>query len=138
MLQNIIEGIVAMLKAESEIPVYTKPAEETTVAPYFYVSCESGTAGRVVGRRDMRSYHICIEYHPSTEESILECAQKMEQLFGILGMIDADGTPLRGTDINGKIEDSILQVKVTYAFYLLENVSETAMEAVAITTSGER
>lgn len=140
MIQNIIDGIIKAIRTEYDksFRIYTESVEQGLIEPCFSVLCLNGSNEQNVGDRNNRTYLLKIKYFPSSNEPISECLTVMDNLYGLLSIIDAGSGKIRGTNMDGEVVDGVLQFQVTYTFFLLAVNAETSMEEVEVTTNGKK
>ena len=121
MIGSIVTGIVSAIHTEfgDGYPIYTETAEQGLTEPCFSVFCISPTQKQVLGQRYFRQHLFCVNYFPSpVEESKAECYAVFERLLSILECITAGGDLIRGTNMEGRIEDDVLVFHVNYNFFV--------------------
>lgn len=138
MIDEIVNGIVAAIHAEfgDTYPIYTEHTEQGLESPCFTVFCVTPSQKQFLGRRYLRQNLFCINYFPSdTEEIRSECYSVLEKLLLILEVIGDEGEQVRGTRMNGRIEDDVLVFNINYDLFVhsVPVKPETPMDEANIT-----
>lgn len=139
MVKSILDGMIAAIrtKYDDTYGIYTESTEQVLEGPCFSVSCQKITDEQKAISRHQRVSLFLVKYVPSSEEPVAECMAVMEELYDLLSVISAGTVKLRGRELSGKREDGVLQFQVTYAFFLLESLTETDMEQLEAAINGK-
>ena len=120
MIDEIVNGIAAAIhEAYPAIPIYTEKIEQNFAEPSFSILCVNPSQKQMLGKRYLRKHLFNINYFPSNVEEIrAECYGVLETLLSILEIITVGGDKIRGTSMNGHIEDGVLVFCVNYDFFI--------------------
>lgn len=81
----------------------------------FFIQCLNPTSTLFRGRKRLRRSQFCIQYFPLSEDGRnRECYGVLERLNQCLECIALDGLMMRGTQMNGKVADGVLNFFVNY------------------------
>lgn len=138
-VQNLIDAIAEALfqKFGSRYEIYTEQVEQGLTEPCFLIRCLNPTKNRHLGVVYKRTNPFVIQYIPSTLEAYAECASVLENLFECLECVTLDGKPVHGTEMNGEVIDGILNFKVNYDGFVLNEQDKTNMGKLEILTEAK-
>ncbi len=131
MLQSIIDGIVAALDEAFGLPVHTEPVWQELEVPCFGVRAVNPEQRHYRGIRYFRQQLFAVHYFPQSEEWREEANTVIDQLFGVLEYITADGDLIRGTNMRTETSDDVLIFLVNYDMFVrLETTPSDLMETL--------
>lgn len=138
MIQSMIDGMIAAIRTgyDETFKIYTKPAEQDFIKPCFSILCSNSTEEQKAGARRNKIYSYIVHYFPESDEPMQECLSVMENLYGLLEIIDTGSKKIRGKDMKSEIVDGVLKFEVTYALFVLAAEFETTMEEFEVKTNG--
>lgn len=138
MIQSMINGMIAAIRTKynETFRIYTESAEQDFTKPYFSVSCSNSTEEQKAGVRRNKTYSYIVYYYPESNEPMQECLSVMENLYGLLKIIDTGSKKIRGRDMKSEITDGVLKFEVTYSLFVLAAEAETTMEELEVKTDG--
>ena len=120
MINAIMEAVKTALGAAfgEGYGISAKEAGQDMEAPYFSIQCMDSAAELFRGKRYYRRSEFCIRYFPlSQEDRNKECYSVLERLYAGLEYIDA-GVLMRGTRMEGRVRDGVLEFSVHYDCYV--------------------
>lgn len=139
MINSVIYGISTALNTEfgSGYKIYMEQVKQDLRESCFFISCINSSRKLFAGKRYLNQNMFCVQYFPQTENVYQECNQIMERLYDCLEYIflSAEEKTLRGTQMNGKIVENILNFFVNYDFFTYKAGERETMEAIAIKNS---
>ncbi|MBG9788571.1 phage tail terminator family protein [Brevibacillus laterosporus] len=106
----------AIKKAYPTARVYGERLPQGFKEPCFFVLMLEGSQDKEVDRRYKRFHPFDIHYFTSSNSERYEVAEK---LTDILGLIEMQGKPIRGTKMRHTIVDDVLHFFVDYNFYVV-------------------
>nr|WP_313506874.1 hypothetical protein [Brevibacillus laterosporus] len=106
----------AIKKAYPTAKVYGERLPQGFKEPCFFVLMLEGSQDKELDRRYKRFHPFDIHYFTSSNSERYEVAEK---LTDILGLIEMQGKPIRGTKMRHTIVDDVLHFFVDYNFYVL-------------------
>lgn len=120
-IQKIIDSIAATLLAEYPgKDIYTENAPQGVTEPCFFVLPFGSVIRRVVGGRIGERYSVLVQYLPSSDTPLSECAEVEETLYRILEDVTVDGAIIHSYDISSETTDEVLSVVLVYEFQTVE------------------
>ncbi|MGG0756712.1 phage tail terminator family protein [Brevibacillus laterosporus] len=108
--------IVAIKKAYPVAKVYGEQLPQGFKEPCFFVLMLESSQDKELDRRYKRFHPFDIHYFASSNSERYEVAEK---LTDILGLIEMQGKPIRGTKMRHTIVDDVLHFFVDYNFYVV-------------------
>ena len=136
MINAVIYGISTALNTEfgSSYKIYMEEVKQDLKESCFFILCSNSARKLFAGKRYLNQNIFCIQYFPETENVYQECNQIMERLYDCLEYIflSAEEKTLRGTQMNGKIVENVLNFFVNYDFFTYKTGEEETMEAIEI------
>lgn len=136
---SVMDAIVRALHWEfgDWCEIYPEEVKQGLKEPCFLIETVQQSGGLYRGQRYRRNASFCIHYFPESDEPEEECRGVMESLFWLLECIPFGDGMIRGTEMHGKTEDSVLNFFVDYNCFLLRTQEEEKMEHVEIVTKGK-
>lgn len=116
MINSIMEAISTALNTEfgDGYTSYMEEINQDLTGKSFFIQCLNPTNELFRGQKYFRRNQFCIQYFPLSEDDRnRECYDVLERLSQYLEYIDVDG-PMRGTQMNGKVVDGVLNYFVNY------------------------
>ncbi len=134
MIDHIISGISTAIYTEFGVnyKIYTEAVKQGLQEPCFLISCLNPTHAQFLGNRYFRTNPFVVQYFPSTENAMSECRAVLERLFDTLEIITVDGSPMRGTELHGEVEDGMLHFFVNYNCFMDKKTEKTIMESLQV------
>ena len=121
MINGIVRGISRALYEEfgDGFTIYGENVEQGLKTPSFFILC-IGPANRLfLGRRYFRPHRFCIHYFPPKGAGIrYDTAQVLERLYLCLEYITANGDLIRGNQMEGIVNDEVLQFFINYDLFV--------------------
>ena len=117
MINAIMEAIGMALDAEfgQGYECYIGEMGRDMKGGAFLIQCLNTASALLRGRRRHRRSQFCIQYFPPSEDDRnRECYGVLERLNQCLEYINLDGIMIRGTQMNGKVADGVLDFFVNY------------------------
>ncbi|MBG9772417.1 phage tail terminator family protein [Brevibacillus laterosporus] len=108
--------IVAIKKAYPVAKVYGEQLPQGFKEPCFFVLMLEGSQDKELDRRYKRFHPFDIHYFASSNSERYEVAEK---LTDILGLIEMQGKPIRGSKMRHTIVDDVLHFFVDYNFHVV-------------------
>lgn len=120
MIEEIINGVTAAIRAEfPDTDIYTEAVEQGMREPCFSIKCIRPAQEQVVGERYFRRHLIRIYYFPAPDgDKWSEINTVQDKLLDCLEMIRCGGDPVRGTEMETRIEDDVGIFLVNYNFFV--------------------
>lgn len=120
MINDIVKSIGVALNAEfgDQYRLYAEGVRKGLEAPCFSISCINATYDLFLGKRYFCANQFCIQYLPPDGEKPEECHAVAERLHRCLEWITVDGSFMRGSKMNHKLEDGILHFLLNYDFFV--------------------
>lgn len=137
-LENITDGIVRALHNEFHCTCYVDEIEQNLTVPAFLVSIISPVTSPVVGIRYRRDNLFNIVYFPQKENCSNELYDVSERLYPALEYITADGDLLRGTGLEIRFIDGILNATINYNAFVYKENERVMMEELQQIMKGKR
>ncbi|MCZ0853048.1 hypothetical protein O0547_26145 [Brevibacillus laterosporus] len=106
----------AIKKAYPTAKVYGERLPQGFKEPCFFVLMLEGSQDKELDRRYKRFHPFDIHYFASSNSERYEVAEK---LTDILGLIEMQGKPIRGTKMRHTIVDDVLHFFVDYNFHVV-------------------
>lgn len=133
MIKEVRYGIKDALyeKFGENYNIYIDKLEQGFENPCFFVSLvEWYTDELIMGRWKVHTQFNITFFPKNEDEPTDECLDAIQKIKECLHIIKLeDGTKIRGTDIEAKVIDGIVQFYVTYDFETIADISGTAMES---------
>lgn len=118
MLNEVRDGIIRALKdAFPEIPVYDENVEQDLPIPSFSVRAIRSTQSLFRGARYWKTNDFNVVYFPPEDDRNTDCNAVQEALFSCLEYIQAGSDLVRGTGMDGHVEDGVLSFAVSYNYF---------------------
>lgn len=112
--------------------IYTENVEQGLKEPCFFIETVEKSGGQYLGGKYRRDSSFCIHYFPVSGEPGAECEEVVEKLFWLLECIPFQDGLIRGTDLCGKVDDSVLHFFVDYNRFILKLPDAESMGKVEI------
>lgn len=128
MIISIMEAISIALNAEfgEKYEIYIEEINQDLNGHSFFIQCLNPANDLFLGRRYFKSNQFCIQYFPlSQDDRNRECYEVLERMNQCLEYITMDGL-MRGTQMNGRIVDGVLNFFVNYDCFVYKREEETA------------
>ena len=97
--------------------IESESIEQDLQEPCFFIACIDTSIKRYPSNRYLSKNQFCVHYFPETEKVNEECADVAERLQFCLEEICAGGDLVRGTGMESKVDDDVLQFFVDYNFF---------------------
>lgn len=133
MLNKTIIGISQALNQAfgDDYNIYIDNVEQDLNAPCFLIVSLNPSQEQRLGNRYERYQPFDIHYFPSDIEAYTrECMDVTEKLFDVLEYITVSGDLVRGTNMNGNIQDGVLHFFVDYNMFLIKQQEQINMETI--------
>lgn len=127
MINSIMEAISIALNTEfgDGYETYIEEINQGLTEPSFFVQCLNPTNELFWGQKYFRRNQFCIQYFPQSEhDRNRECYGVLERLNTCLEYITVDGL-MRGTQMNGKMVDGVLNFFVNYDCFVYRRKEDT-------------
>ncbi|AYB41596.1 hypothetical protein D5F52_17830 [Brevibacillus laterosporus] len=108
--------IIALEKEFPHAEIYGEQLPQGFKEPCFFVRLLEGSQDKELDRRYKRFHPFDIHYFASSNSERYEVAEK---LTDILGLIEMQGKPIRGTKMRHTIVDDVLHFFIDYNFYVV-------------------
>ena len=129
----LIEAISAALNSEfgDEYEIHMEEIRQDLKEPCFFIQSLKPKTEQFFGVRYHQRYDFCIQYFPKTLEIQRECNDTGERMYRSLEyIVIPDGRPVRGTEMNYEVLDSVLNFYVNYDSFVIRAEEEDHMEEV--------
>lgn len=138
MIEEVIKGIIAALKAEFGYEVHRDTIEQEFEEPCFFINMLSYEQGRMPGKRTKHDSPFVIQYFPESEyEKNKECTLVMGRMFECLEVIDTEAGKMRGSNLSAEIKDEVLNFNIDYKAFTLKSDDSEKMDTLQINTKKE-
>lgn len=124
--ENITQAIVDRIAwCYGDVPIFTDEQKEGHETPSFFVREILSRTERLLGNRRQKFSTFNIEYFAEDQSgrnipARADLQQAEEALTLALGTLtDREGNIFYGRDITGTIEDGVLQIQVSYDYFIL-------------------
>lgn len=139
MINEIIEAISVSLNEEfgDDYETHMEEIRQGLKEPCFFITCINPTNELLIGKRYSRTNQFCIQYFPKTDKIQRECNDVAERMWQGLEYITIYGEdkPIRGTKMNYKVVDGVLNFFVNYNCIAYKVEQQTPMENLESSTS---
>ena len=128
MINRLIESISISLNDEfgDGYTIYTDSVKQGLKEPCFFIFCLNPEKKPYMGNRDLRKNNFCIQYFPADSNNANEeCNAVAERMYSCLEYINVSGNLKRGTKMNYKIVDEVLNFFVDYDLFVYKDIIET-------------
>jgi hypothetical protein len=129
---EVLDGVIAAIADEFDIPVYDEQVEQGLPEPSFAVRSIHPRQTLFLNRRYKRVELIEVTYFPPNDEGRKRNTNEVvEKLFSILEYIRAGTDTIRGTDMDAHIDDEnhVGVFTVNYR-YFVDSVDESEKPAL--------
>ena len=126
MINSIMEAVSVALNAEfgDGYEIHIEEVSQDMGGHCFFIQCLNPTSGLFRGQKYFRSNQFCVQYFPLSEDDRnRECFSVLERLNVCLEHITVDGL-MRGTQMNGKVVDGVLNFFVNYDCFVYRREAE--------------
>lgn len=146
MINELIQAISVALYAEFGYENHMEEIKQDLVEPCFFIQCLNPTTELFLGIRESRQRYFrqnqfCIQYFPASKEAYeAECNAVAERMFWSLEYITVDDHPVRGTKMNYRVEDGVLNFFLNYDGFVYragETDTMEVLESTAIPKEGD-
>jgi len=128
MIQPIIEGISNALFAEFGFENHMEQIKQDLEEPCFFIQCINPSFKRFPGNRYFQQSQFAVQYFPESEYGAnAECYAVADRMCLCLELIQAGGEPIRGTKMNYKVADGVLNFFINYDCFLYRREEQEAM-----------
>ena len=120
--------------------IYTDAVEQGLSEPCFFVNVLEPSRKPMLGRRSFQQNQFCIQYIPAAGEGRPALYRVLSVLLDQMEYILlTDGSVLRGTERNGRVEDGVLNFFVCYNLFLIcPAVPDERMDMLEVKGGGLR
>ena len=129
MIISIMEAISIALNAEfgEEYEIFIEEINQDLSGNNFFIQCLNPANDLFLGKRYFNSNQFCIQYFPLSQDGRnRECYEVLERMNQCLVYITMGDGLMRGTQMNGKIVDGVLNFFVNYDCFVYKWEAETA------------
>ena len=128
MIQAIIEGMSDALFAEFGFENHMEEIMQGLEEPCFFIQCINPSFKRYPGKRYFQQGQFLVQYFPESEHGAnAECYAVAGRMCLCLEMIQAGGDPIRGTKMNYRVVDGVLNFFANYDCFLHRTEEQEAM-----------
>ena len=124
--ENITQTIVDRIAwCYGDVPIFTDERKEGHETPSFFVREITNRTERLLGNRRQKSSTFNIEYFaedcPRRNIPVNADLQRAEEVLSLVleTVTDREGNTYYGRDITGTIEAGVLQIQVSYDYFIL-------------------
>lgn len=141
MINELIQAISVALDAEFGYENHMEEIKQDLVEPCFFIQCLNPTTELFLGVRESRQRYFrqnqfCIQYFPESKTAYeQECNAVAEKMIWCLEYITVDGHPVRGTKMNFRVVDGVLNFFLNYDGFVYRVEEADAMEVLESTTN---
>ena len=133
MIKDVRYGITSALYGTfgDDYNIYIDKVEQGFENPCFFVSLVDWYSDELIMGREKVHTQFNITYYPENEdEPTDECLDVIPKIKDCLRIIELEnGDKMRGTDMDAKIVDGMVQFYVTYDFETIKEPSGTPMQS---------
>lgn len=128
MINKIIDGISLAINNEfgDSYEIYTESIEQGVKEPCFSIFCLNPRSNQFLKHRYFKASQFCVHYFPAGSDKLQECNEVIEQLFSCLELIEVDKDIVRGTNMEGSINDNVLSFIVNYNLFVYKKHEKIA------------
>ncbi len=126
MINSIMEAVSVALNAEfgDGYEIHIEEVNQDMNGHSFFIQCLNPTNELFRGRKYFRRNQFCVQYFPLSEDDRnRECCSVLERLNVCLEYITVGGL-MRGTQMNGRVVDGVLNFFVNYDCFVYRREAE--------------
>ena len=136
MVNDIITGVSEKLKEAfgDGYGIHTENESHDYKEPYFYVACVTSVDKPMLGARHTRTHSFSVKYAPKSKTGPqAECNDISDDLYTTLQYITVGGVLTRGTNMNCRFDEGMLEFSVDYDVIVQEVDDSEMMEEMSLT-----
>ena len=120
MIQAVIDGVIAALKAEFPgVKCYDEQVQQNMKTPCFVIRCINQSDEQVLGNCYYREHLVSVQYLPENAKNAnAACYIVQDVLYQVLEYIAVDGDLQRGTGKKGTVTDGVLTFLVNFNMFI--------------------
>lgn len=130
MINSIIQAVSVALDAEFGFENHMEEIKQDLKEPCFFISCLNPTNDLFLGKRYFRKNQFCIQYFPESDRKQSECNSMAERMNRCLEYINMTGDLLRGTKMNYRVIDGVLNYFINYDCFVYRVEEVELMETI--------
>lgn len=126
MINSIMEAVSVALNAEfgDGYEIHIEKVSQDMGGHCFFIQCLNPANGLFRRQKYFRRNQFCVQYFPlSKDDRNRECFSVLERLNICLEYITVDGL-MRGTQMNGRVVDGVLNFFVNYDCFVYRREAE--------------